>query len=62
MLNTPKEKEQALKDILIKVKSHSFDIKVKEGDPADVGMIYRVIENKKVLQELKGLKLKLSDI
>ena len=62
MLNTPKEKEQALKDILIKVKSHSFDIKAREGDPADVGMINRVIENKKVLQELKGLKLKLSDI
>ena len=62
MLNTPREKEQALKDILIKVKSHSFDIKAREGDPADVGMINRVIENKKVLQELKGLKLKLSDI
>lgn len=61
MLSTPKEKEQALKDILIKVKSHSFDIKVKEGDPADVGMINRVIENKKMLQELKNLKLKLAD-
>ena len=61
MLSTPKEKEQALKDILIKVKSHSFDIKVKEGDPADVGMINRVIENKKMLQELKNLKLKLTD-
>ncbi len=61
MLKTPKEKEQALKDILIKVKSHSFDIKAKEGDPADVEMINKVIENKKLLQELKSLKLKLSE-
>ena len=61
MLSTPKEKEQALKDILIKVKSHSFDIKAKEGDPADVEMVSRAIENKKLLQEIRNLKLKLTD-
>ena len=57
MLTTPKEKEQAFKDILIKVKSHSFDLKARQGDPADVEMINRVIENKKKLQELKNLRL-----
>lgn len=59
MLNTEREKEQALKDILIKVKSHSFDLKAKEGDPGDIENINRVLANKKQLQELKNIKLKL---
>ncbi len=61
MLNTVREREQALKDILIKVKTHSFDLKAKEGDPADVNTINRVIENKKLLQELKNIKLELKE-
>ncbi|MCR4807482.1 MAG: DNA primase [Lachnospiraceae bacterium] len=59
MLSTPREREQAFKDILIKVKSHSFDIKARAGDPADVNTINLIIENKRKLQELKNIKLQL---
>ena len=58
-LNTKAEREKAFKDILIKVKEHSFDIKAKEGDPADINKINSVLENKKTLSELKGLKIEL---
>ncbi|MCR5002389.1 MAG: DNA primase [Lachnospiraceae bacterium] len=61
MLSTAKEKEQALKDILIKVKTYSFDHKAREGDPSDVEMINRAIENKKQLQELKNIKIKIKE-
>ena len=61
MLNTDREKEQALKDILIKVKSYSFDRQAREGDPSDVEALNRAIENKKQLQELKNIKLQIKE-
>jgi DNA primase len=56
-LNTKEERSRALKDILIKVKSHSYERQAKEGDPSDINNIKRVMENKKRLQELKNMKL-----
>ena len=56
-LNTKEERAHALKDILIKVKSHSYDRQAKESDPSDMNSLKRVMENNKKLQELKNIKL-----
>ena len=60
-LETKQEKEKALKDLLIKVKTYSFDMQRGSSDPTDINTINQVIENKKMLEELKSLKLELSE-
>lgn len=60
-LETNEDRSRALKDLLVKVKSHSYARQAKEGDPADINKIRLVMENKKKLQELKNLKLTLGD-
>ncbi|MCR5356386.1 MAG: DNA primase [Lachnospiraceae bacterium] len=60
-LNTKAEKEKAFKDILIKVKEHSFEMQAKLGDPADINRINLALENKKTLNELKGLRIVISE-
>lgn len=60
-LNTKQERERALKDILIKIKTHSFDMQLENGDPSDINRITQAIENKKTLQELKTLKIELPE-
>ncbi|MBR4718999.1 MAG: DNA primase [Lachnospiraceae bacterium] len=59
--NTKQEREKALKDILIKVKTYSFDKKRENSDPTDINMLNSVIENKKMLEELRNLKIELSE-
>ena len=60
-IETAAEKERALKDVLIKVKSFSYERQAKSGDSTDMASLNRIIENKKQLQELKNLKIVLKD-
>ncbi|MCR5509077.1 MAG: DNA primase [Lachnospiraceae bacterium] len=60
-LNTKAEKEKAFKDILLKVKTHSLDLKAREADPTDIDLISTVLENKKILRELGELQIELSE-
>ncbi len=58
-LNTKAEREKAFKDILIKVKEHGFEMRSKDGDPAEI--LNSAIENKKILNEIKGLKIEITE-
>lgn len=55
------DRERTLKDLLVKVKGYSFDMQRKNADPSDMEMLNRAIENKRILQELKSLQLKLPE-
>ncbi len=61
LISTKEEREKALKDILIKVKTNSYDRMAKSPDIDGDEKIRMVIENKKTLQELKNLKISLPE-
>ena len=55
------QREKALKDMIIKIKSASFDRFAKASDPTDINAMNRVIENKKALQELNKIKFNFTE-
>ncbi len=56
-IDTKDDKEKALRDTLVKVKENSIDEHSKTGGPADMDEIKRVIEEKRVLEELRKLHI-----
>ena len=59
-INTPDERSRAIKDLLVKVKTYSFDRQAREGEASDIEKMTQALENKKKLQQIKSLKIVLS--
>ena len=56
-LRTKEEEEQALRDIILRVKAHSIDVRTMEMDPADIAGLQRLMEEKRKLENLKTLHI-----
>ncbi len=56
-LKTRQEEEQALKDIILRVKAHSINERTMNLDPADMAGLQRLMEEKRKLEELKTLHI-----
>ncbi|MBQ7481474.1 MAG: DNA primase [Lachnospiraceae bacterium] len=61
MLETRQDREKALKDLLLKVKTYSFDMQRNNNEQTDLNTLDQAIKNKKILQEIQALKLELSE-
>ncbi|MCR5232302.1 MAG: DNA primase [Lachnospiraceae bacterium] len=59
-INTPDERSRAIKDLLVKVKTYSFERQAREGEASDIERMTQALENKKKLQQIKSLKIILS--
>lgn len=58
-LTTPGEKAQAVKDLLLRVKSNSIDVRMKNLEPTDMAGLQRLMEEKRNLGELEKLHISL---
>src|SRR5699024_1318857 len=56
-LKTKEEEEQALKDIILRVKAHSIDVKTMELDPTDMAGLQHLMEEKRKLEDLRVLHI-----
>ena len=56
-LKTKQEEEQALKEIILRVKSHSISEKSRNLDPTDMAGLQHLMEEKRRLEELKTLHI-----
>ncbi len=58
-LTTPEEKVRAIKDSLLRVKSNSIDVRMKNLEPTDMAGLQRLMEEKRGLGELEKLHISL---
>ena len=58
-LTTPEEKVRAIKDSLLRVKSNSIDVRMKNLEPTDMAGLQRLMEEKRQLGELEKLHISL---
>lgn len=58
-LTTPEEKAQAVKDLLLRVKSNSIDVRMKSLEPTDMAGLQHLMEEKRHLGELEKLHISL---
>ena len=58
-LTTPEEKVRAIKDSLLRVKSNSIDVRMKDLEPTDMAGLQRLMEEKRQLGELEKLHISL---
>ena len=56
-LKTKQEEEQALKEIILRVKSHSISERTRNLDPTDMAGLQHLMEEKRRLEELKTLHI-----
>lgn len=56
-LKTKEEEEQALKEIILRVKSHSIDERTRMLDPADMAGLQKLMEEKSRLEGLRTLHI-----
>ena len=56
-MKTKEEEEQALKDIILRVKAHSIDVKTMELDPTDMAGLQNLMEEKHKLEDLRVLHI-----
>ena len=56
-LRTKEEEEQALKDTILRVKSHSINERTRDLDPADMAGLQRLMEEKRSLESLRTLHI-----
>ncbi len=56
-LKTKEEREQALREIILRVKAHRIDQKTLELDPSDMTGLQHLMEEKRKLEELKQLHI-----
>ena len=56
-LKTKEEEEQALKEIILRVKSHSIDERTRELDPADMAGLQSLMGEKRKLEGLRTLHI-----
>ena len=56
-LNSKEEEEQALKEIILRVKAHGIDAKSSELDPTDMAGLQRLMEEKRKLEDLRALHI-----
>ena len=56
-LKTKQEEEQALKEIILRVKSHSISERTRNLDPTDMAGLQLLMEEKRRLEELKTLHI-----
>ncbi len=56
-LKTKEEEEQALKEIILRVKSHSIDERTHRLDPTDMAGLQRLMEEKRKLEGLRTLHI-----
>ena len=56
-VKSEREKEQALKDIIIKVKSGNIDFRSRDSDSADITKLQSIITEKRKLEDLKKREL-----
>lgn len=56
-LRTKEEEEQALKEVILKVKAHSIEARTMELDPTDMAGLQRLMEEKRKLENLKALHI-----
>ena len=59
-LTTADEREKALKETIIRVKSHSIDEKAAHLEPADIRGLQRLMEAKRQLQDLEKLHISIN--
>lgn len=58
-LTTPVERAQAVKDLILRVKSNSIDVRMKNLEPTDMAGLQRLMEEKRRLGELEKLHISL---
>ncbi|MEE1315331.1 MAG: DNA primase [Faecalimonas sp.] len=56
-LETKEEQEKALKETIVRVKSHSIDMATKQLDVTDIAGLQRLMEAKRSLQDLEKLHI-----
>jgi len=56
-LETKAEQEKALKETIIRVKSHSVDEATKQLEPTDIVGLQKIMEAKRYLQDLQKLHI-----
>ena len=56
-LSTKEEKEKALKETIIRVKTNSVDEATKKLDPTDIMGLQRLMQEKRALQDLQKLHI-----
>lgn len=56
-LTTQQEREQALKETILRVKKNSIDVQTRNLDPTDMAGLQRLMEEKKRLTDLKKLHI-----
>lgn len=56
-LRTKEEEEQALKDTILRVKTHSINVKTMNLDPADMAGLQQLMEEKRKLEDLRKLHI-----
>lgn len=58
-LSTPEERVRAIKDSLLRVKSNSIDVRMKNLEPTDMAGLQQLMEEKRRLGELEKLHISL---
>ena len=56
-LETKEEEEQALKEVILRVKSHSIDERTRMLDPTDMAGLQKLMEEKRKLEGLRTLHI-----
>ena len=56
-LSTKEEKEKALKETLLRVKSHSIEQQTRNLAPTDMAGLQRLMEEKRKLKDLEKLHI-----
>ena len=59
-LQTKEEEEQALKDVILRVKAHSIEVRTMELDPTDMAGLQKLMEEKRKLEDLKTLHISIN--
>lgn len=59
-LETKEEQEKALKETIIRVKTHSVDDATRKLDPTDMAGLQRLMEDKRALQDLQKLHISIN--
>ncbi len=59
-LRTKEEEEQALKDVILRVKAHSIEVRTMELDSTDMAGLQKLMEEKRKLEDLKTLHISIN--
>ena len=60
-IDTKQEQEQAIRDIILRVKQNSIADKTAKMDPSDMELLMRLLEEKRKLEKIEKLEIHLQE-